>query len=286
MRRRSLTAAAALAGALVVGQAAGLAAQRGRPLFEWSGRVDGEVVLIMRGDRLWPEAAPGNLLAPTHFQVQDRLPREDGVVRVRVESGRGLVEVAQQPSRVNRYTTRIRIRDDAPGAGVYRLVAFWRPFRGRDYAGADDRDRDVAGPGERGRAVGHEVENPGMARGHEPEHHDVVVPGRGDEHGPPVVEAHGRLHWSGWVDDHVDVRVRGREAETVTVSGTEIPGVRADLNGWLPVRRATFVSVIKREGRGTIMVLEQPSPANDFTAVVRVRDPRAGRGHYTFDLTW
>jgi hypothetical protein len=94
----------------------------------------------------------------------------------------------------------------------------------------------------------------------------------------------GEMHWSGDVDDAATIRVSGRD---VRVDGN-LKGVRnnrADWRGSLP-RRGTRVYLRDADGRGRVRVLQQPSRENGYTAVVGIRDPDAGRGHYDFTLQW
>ena len=40
------------------------------------------------------------------------------------------------------------------------------------------------------------------------------------------------------------------------------------------------------QGRGQVELAEQPEPNNNYTAKIRVVDPEAGAGHYSFTLAW
>jgi len=44
--------------------------------------------------------------------------------------------------------------------------------------------------------------------------------------------------------------------------------------------------VADQTGRGSVSVVQQPSSWNNYTAVIRVYDPRSGYGAYSFDLGW
>lgn len=99
------------------------AAAQDRPLFEWAGRVDHEVQLVMRGSDLSARLIGGHEVGRDRAHVVRELPREAGYVRVRVERGRGVVDVIQQPTYRNGYTTVVRIRDASAGADLYRLAA-------------------------------------------------------------------------------------------------------------------------------------------------------------------
>jgi hypothetical protein len=43
---------------------------------------------------------------------------------------------------------------------------------------------------------------------------------------------------------------------------------------------------VDAEGRGEVVLLEQPSQYNNYTAAVRIRDRQGGAGSYAFALTW
>jgi len=46
------------------------------------------------------------------------------------------------------------------------------------------------------------------------------------------------------------------------------------------------VSVNKLSGRGTVRVLQQPSRANDFTAVIEIYDTGGGAQEYRLEIVW
>jgi hypothetical protein len=70
------------------------------------------------------------------------------------------------------------------------------------------------------------------------------------------------------------------------LSGKSVRNVRADLaRGGLP-RSDVQVVVTDQNGRGSVSVVQQPSSWNNYTAVIRVYDPRPGYGMYNFDVSW
>lgn len=95
----------------------------------------------------------------------------------------------------------------------------------------------------------------------------------------------GSATWSGRVDNRVNIIIQGANMRTedVTNSGYQ-PGFQ-NLNGVLP-RRNSVVAVAKNEGRGTAFVTQQPSRANDYTAIIQVSDPRGGADNYRLDISW
>ena len=102
---------------------------------------------------------------------------------------------------------------------------------------------------------------------------------------PLAAHADGRLDWSGNVDDRASVFIHGRDVRTQTLSGKSVSNVNTQEFGRLPDDRAVFVNVTKR-GRGTVRVVQQPGPFNNYTAVVRIHDPQPGASHYRFRLEW
>lgn len=104
-----------------------------RVLFTWVGRVDRELVLSMRGPALREGGIDGWL--PSRARVVAPLPRTNGLVLVRIDDGRGYVDVIEQPNAWNGYTALIRILDPRGGADGYRLTVYW--------------DRDARGSGRR-----------------------------------------------------------------------------------------------------------------------------------------
>jgi hypothetical protein len=70
------------------------------------------------------------------------------------------------------------------------------------------------------------------------------------------------------------------------VDGAPARNVRADVAGvGLPDRDVTL-RIVKREGRGNITILQQPSSGNNYTGVIRIDDPDEGYGHYDFDVVY
>ena len=256
-----------LSAAAVAVSASSLFAQ-GRPLFEWSGRVDREVRIIMRGREARTQMADRSPFPSqrSRVNVETALPQRDGRVAVRVQDGRGDVDVIQQPSARNDYTAIVRVRDRSSGVDDYRITAYWMPdeygngtWGDRDgYPNRPDRDRDDRDNGNWGRGNG------GYGRGYD----------------------RNLVRWTGDVDDALEIRIQGNRIDYRKLSGKSVRRVRADFaNGGLP-RNDVQVFVTDASGRGNINVVQQPSSWNNYTAVIRVDDPRPGYGAYSFDLGW
>ena len=123
-RSRLLRAAGALAAMTLLAATTAHAAPVDRQLFTWTGRVDREVFITMRGRDVRTRGIDAGM--PNRARVNDGLPRNRGDVVVRLLDGRGDVRVVEQPSARNGFTTTIRITDPRGGADSYRVVAFWQ----------------------------------------------------------------------------------------------------------------------------------------------------------------
>ena len=218
-----------------------------RVLLDWAGRVDSVARISIQGGGARVSIVGTQDNGAGNLHVRNELPHRDGTVTVQLASGRGDVDVVQQPQADNDYTAIVRIRDHSNGLDDYRLTALWTP--------GEAMTTEVAG--------------------------EVERPHRGDN-----VRDVGLLHWTGDVDKTVVVRWRGTRAMLQTAEGGTARNVRADVAGvGLPDRDVTL-RIVQREGRGTVMVSQQPSSANDYTAVIQITDPQDGYGHYDFDVVF
>ena len=285
--RSSRGVAAALAVTLMAG-ASPAAAQQQRNLFTWNGRVDREVLIVMRGDDISTRFS-NDERGRERARVQGVLPRAEGVVTVRMNDGRGDVDVVQQPSSRNDYTTIVRIRDARSGDDRYGVTAFWSPS---SYGDARRNDRnDRGGWGNDGRARGRDDDrwddrdrrgNNGRGRGNGGWGND----GRGNGGYGNAGYGAGALQWRGAVDDLVEIRVQGSRVDYVTRSGATVRDVQTRVSGSGLPDRDVNVTIRNSQGRGTVWVAEQPSSRNNYTAIIRVKDGQSGYGYYDFQATW
>ena len=135
MNRTTLTRPLAAGAAMLMMAASHAAAQQ--QLFTWSGRVDQEIQLTMTGRNITVSnvgpAEPGQRSA----NVLMSMPREAGLVTVQTREGRGSVDVIQQPTPANGFTTIVRIRDPQGGVGDYRIEGYWQASAGGEVIGRD-----------------------------------------------------------------------------------------------------------------------------------------------------
>ena len=95
----------------------------------------------------------------------------------------------------------------------------------------------------------------------------------------------GQLRWSGNVDDTAIITLRGRDVRTRTELGRGVTNISQQVNGQLP-EQSGRVELRQVSGRGQVQIIEQPSPRNNYTARVRVRDSQGGSARYSFVLDW
>jgi hypothetical protein len=237
-----------------------------RVLFTWNGTVDREAIITMRGRDI---TVRGDRNAGRNSQprASGALPRTDGDVWVRVQDGRGQVQVIQQPTSRNNWTTRIRIRDTRGGTDRYRITAYWAPDDRGGWGRPDRRDDDWGWDDPWGR-------NGDWGRDR----------GRDGDWGRGGVTS--GLRWSGIVDDLVELRIRGRTVDVIERSGARTQQVRSQFGPQGLPRQDAVVRLQQVNGRGTVSVVQQPALWNSYTAVVRIRDPRGGADRYDLTLVW
>ncbi len=102
---------------------------------------------------------------------------------------------------------------------------------------------------------------------------------------PAQAQGQPGMSWSGKVDENVIVYIHEDHAQTQDISGKQTTHISTNFWGRLP-DRPVDVSLANWQGRGIVRLIQEPRPDNNFTAAVRIRDPQAGKGFYSFTLTW
>ncbi len=95
------------------------------------------------------------------------------------------------------------------------------------------------------------------------------------------------LNWEGRIDDRAELVIRGRSVRVRTISGQRNGQGSAywsrTLRGnWRPGR----ANVNKREGRGRVRIVQQPTRSNNYTTIIRIEDLRGGSDNYRVRVRW
>lgn len=98
----------------------------------------------------------------------------------------------------------------------------------------------------------------------------------------PVI---GRAYWRGIVDNEVHLAVKGNEIETRTVSGVNYGSGTFSFTTPFP-RQEVTVEAVKKKGRGSVRILQQPSKENRNTAVIQIFDNDRGAKEYEIEIIW
>jgi hypothetical protein len=113
---------------------------------------------------------------------------------------------------------------------------------------------------------------------------EYYVPARSRDYDPDAPT--GRFDVRLQVDGVVEVYVQHDRIGWRVVSGRP-PSDRGS-EYTQPIPRATFrgFRLEQKDGRGEVRLVEKPSAANGWTAVIRVLDPKGGSDRYHFRLEW
>lgn len=246
---RDLLSSLAVAAALVIIAAAANA--QDRRVFEWSGRVDSGIDLIVSGNGDVTTRDASEFPAPRGSAGPANVAPSEGELTLETFEGQGNVEVIQLPQRANDYTAIIRIRPAGGTPTQFHIAGYWQGV--------------AAGE------VGPMYEAPRPA--------PAMV-----EREPTRVVDRTALIWSGDVDSELEIIIRPGAVSYNVIRGREPRDVQSGLREGPWPAAQLFVNQIV--GRGEASIIEQPSAANGYTARFRVRDPQPGFGHYVFMAIW
>jgi hypothetical protein len=88
-----------------------------------------------------------------------------------------------------------------------------------------------------------------------------------------------------WVDDEADIELRGNSVRIRSLAGQPGRDDGSECNQPLPVNLTSF-EFKGIDGRGEVRLVQEPRPANNWTAVVNIKDRKGGGEGYTFRLRW
>lgn len=223
----------------------------------WSGEVDDEVFILLRGRQLLNTAVRGRAVYGQQMEVNAPLPRRPVTVTLQNIEGRGQIELAEQPDQQNNFTAKVRILDKENGAGHYSFTLAW-----------DDIGYGNSGAG----AVSGGVLSPSGG-------------GIANNNGDYQTGANS-ARWAGQVDGRVRVTFRGNQASSQRLTGAEVYGEQASFGSSLPRRGSLDVSVNKLRGRGDVDIVQRPEAGNGYTLIVEINDKDGGADAYDLEVSW
>lgn len=95
----------------------------------------------------------------------------------------------------------------------------------------------------------------------------------------------GKMTWRGRVDTEVLLEIRGNTVTEKLVAGKSFNNGQYNFSTLLPSRELSL-RIEKKKVRGTVEIVETPSAANGYTAILRIRDPQRAAADYEFELVW
>jgi hypothetical protein len=95
----------------------------------------------------------------------------------------------------------------------------------------------------------------------------------------------GTMTWTGRVDDYVELNIQGNQVRSREREGSQTLNEQARFSNPLP-RADVTVSVRKRNGRGQVSVVQQPSQSNNYTAIIKIDDNQGGADNYEIEMDW
>lgn len=89
-----------------------------------------------------------------------------------------------------------------------------------------------------------------------------------------------------WVDDRAEVRLRGDRIWVTTLQGAKGRDEGSTCSQALPFNAVRDFQIRQIAGRSRVEMAQDPSRANNYTAMFSVEDRQGGGDNYEFDVTW
>ncbi|MBS1792076.1 MAG: RICIN domain-containing protein [Acidobacteria bacterium] len=110
------------------------------------------------------------------------------------------------------------------------------------------------------------------------------IPSRGDSTTEQPYSP-GKLVWRGRVDTEIMLEIRGNSVTEKLVTGKSFNNGRFTFSSPMPARQLSL-RIEKKKARGSVELVENPSQANGYMAVLRIRDAQRDAADYEFELIW
>ena len=197
------------------------------------------------------------------------------------KDGRGSITLVEKPEAGNEFTAKLRIDDPKGGDDRYHARLRWqweeltpirRPQPPAPNPSLSEHAEDLLEESPR-------------------EDTESVLPGSelfSGDNNPNKYDrkSSGLFEFRGRVDGTVVFRIRGDRVFAEALEGRPVQVERFSFSQSVPTVRLKEVSVERKDGRGSVVLLERPWEGNRFTAMVQVSDPKGGDDRYHFRLKW
>ncbi len=248
------------------------------------------------------------------YRFEGQPPRDDGSeysqaiprtefsrFEMEQKDGRGEITLLERPTAANDYTAKLRITDTRGGDDRFHARLTWE--RSGTVAQTAPAPASNATDGRGSSVLSRHIEDlmkttqqgETQAQPVNPSTPQALpgspIPGvelSSAENNPSRYDnsAEGLFEFRGRVDGAVVFRIRGDRVFAEAESGGPVEVERFSFSQPLPATALAGIDVEQRDGRGEVVLLERPWQGNDFTAVIRVSDPRGGDDRYHFRLQW
>jgi hypothetical protein len=241
--------------------------------------LTGAADIILEGDKAVFRTRAGTAPIDVGSVCSSPIPRQP-LDHFRVERirGKGRVLLVENPADRNQFQAWIRVDNDSPSADAYEIRVTWRENDGGGANGQNELRLTPRGNPPRWTPPGTDV-SAGSLAGRPLSSYDND-PLRYDG------GSSGTLEFRGQVDEVVEFLVRADRLHVVLVSGQKVKLERFRFSQPLPAEVMPTVALEKKDGRGTVELLEEPTATNAFTARIRVSDPQGGADRYHWILSW
>ena len=230
-------------------------------------QVDEAVEVLLHRDRIYWRVQRGRVPEDRGSAMTQPLPAGTfKSFRLEQKDGRGEIRLVEAPSADNGYTAVLRFQDSRGGTDRYhaRLTWEWEPAS----ATTTSKPPPASRLPRRGSLPGTEL----FSSDNKPLDY--------------TQDGSGLLEFRGRVDGTVLFHVRGDRISAEVSSGKPVSVERFRFSQPLPGAVIREINVAKEDGRGTVVLIERPASGNQFTATIRVEDPKGGDDRYHFRLTW
>ncbi len=89
-----------------------------------------------------------------------------------------------------------------------------------------------------------------------------------------------------WVDNQAEVRLRGDRIWVTTRQGAKGRDEGSECSQSLPFNSVRDFKIRQIAGRSQVQLAQDPSRANNYTAMIAIEDRQGGGDNYAFEVTW